>query len=86
MGDLGEYPRTFIQYTGPVGEIVNDDLFITYLLRYIERQNISVSKLFQDIREDIFRLKRYQKEPYFVNRLPDNGSMSLYPVEIKYGT
>lgn len=71
-----------IQFSCAANKKTNDDLFNKHLLRNIDRGNVSIDKLFQNIGENVYRQRRRQLRPYFTSGLAEDEPIYLNEVEI----
>jgi hypothetical protein len=74
--------KIFIQFSCAANKTTTDDLFNKYLLQNITRENVSVTEVFQDIAEDVYR-KRYRRhQPFSTHRLPEDKPIYLNQVKV----
>lgn len=83
--EMEKYPHAYIQFACSANDTVKDDLFVESLLRNIDRENISICSLFQEIRDDVFRQRGYQKKPFYIDGLLDSDAICLNPKRIEIG-
>ena len=83
--EMKRYPHVYIQFACSANDTVEDDLFVENLLRNVDRENISISSLFQEIRDDVFRQRAYQKKPFYIDGLLDSDVICLNPKRIEIG-
>jgi uncharacterized caspase-like protein len=74
--------RTFIAYSAGVGEEVFDgdgenSLFTKYLLKNLEREAISLNRVFQLTKEDVLRETNGEQNPTIYNKVAGNFFFSL---------
>jgi hypothetical protein len=79
---MAKHSRAFIQFACSANETVDDDLFIKHLLRNIERENVPVTKIFQDIREDISHKRHSKQLPFFEDGLTTADLICLNQVKV----
>jgi hypothetical protein len=80
---MRKHSGAFIQFACSANETTDDDLFIKHLLKNIGRENVHVTKVFQDIREDISQQRYSRQEPFFQDGLEKADLISLNQVELK---
>jgi hypothetical protein len=80
---MRKHPGAFIQFACSANETADDDLFIKHLLRNIGRENVHVTKIFHDIREDISHQRHNRHEPFFQDGLEEVDLVCLNQVEVK---
>jgi len=74
--------KIFIQYPCAVDDTTKDDLFMIHLLRDIDRKNIDISEIFDEISEDVFNKRHQQSRPHSVNQLSARDIIFLNQVDI----
>ena len=72
----------FIQFSCPPNETTRDDVFNKHLLRNIDRANVSIDQIFQNIVENVYRQRRGQLRPYSTSGLSGDEPIYLNEVEI----
>ena len=74
--------KALIQFACDVNRTTDDDYFSEVLLQDIDRKNINVVNVMQDIIDDVFNKRHQRSQPFCVNRLATTNSTILNQVDI----
>lgn len=72
--------HTFVQFACSAKETVDDDLFFKHLLRNLNRENVPISTVFQDIAEDVYD-ERGSEQKLYQDGLSNVNSVYLNEVK-----
>ena len=73
--------KVLIQFACDANKTTNDDLYFKYLLKHLIRENVHVSKMFDDLNQDVYEERHGSQKPFLIDGLPDDLSIYLNPVE-----
>ena len=77
LSEMTRDSRAFVQFACSANETADDDLFFKHLLRNIDRKNVPIPKLFNDIAEDVYYQRRRKQRPFYQNGLSNGNSVYL---------
>jgi len=75
--DIPDGRKVFIQFSCAANKTTTDNLFNKYLLLHIDRKNVPVTEVFQDITKDVYHKRDRRLKPFLTNKLAKHAPVYL---------